>query len=262
MSTYETITIEHTGHVALVTLNRPDKLNAWDTVMREEFVRVAREVNADSNVRAVVLTGAGRAFSAGADLTEEGGIVDGQGTEDVLNHSYKPGIMAVAHGNKPWISAVNGACAGIGTAYAMACDLMIMADDAYLYQAFGAIGLVPDGGATWQLARGLGRKRAYELMVTGEKLNGESAVALGLCNRVAPAEELVDQAMAWAGEIAEKAPLAMRYAKEAVNFAMENTLPDAISCEARLQNICIESNDSKEGVMAFLEKRKANFTGS
>ncbi len=261
MSDYKTIEIERTGHVALVTLNRPDNLNAFDTSLRREFIDAAREVNKDGAIRVVVLTGAGRAFSAGADLAEEGGVTDGAGTEDMLNSDYKFGILAIANAPKPWISAVNGPCAGIGTAYAMACDLMVMADDAYLYQAFAAIGLVPDGGATWQLARALGRKKAYELIVTGEKLKADDAAALGLCNRVVPAGELVEQAIVWAEEIAAKAPLAMRYAKESLNFAMENTLGDVISNEARLQHLCIESDDSKEGAIAFLQKRKPEFKG-
>jgi len=261
MSDYTTIEIERTGHVALVTLNRPDNLNAFDTALRQEFVRAAREVNNDPDVRVVVLTGAGRAFSAGADLAEDGGVVDGHGTEDMLNSDYKFGILAVAEGPKPWISAVNGPCAGIGTAYAMACDLMVMADDAYLYQAFAAIGLVPDGGATWQLARALGRKKAYELIVTGEKLSADNAEQLGLCNRVVPAGELVEQAIVWAEQIAAKAPLAMRYAKESLNFAMENNLSDVVTNEARLQHLCIDSEDAKEGAVAFLQKRQPAFKG-
>jgi 2-(1,2-epoxy-1,2-dihydrophenyl)acetyl-CoA isomerase len=263
MSTYETILIERTGHVALVTLNRPASLNAFDTKQRQEFIRAAREVNADEAIRVVVLTGSGRAFSAGADLTESAGRSEnrGQDTEDLLNSDYKPGILAISNAPKPWISAVNGAAAGVGSAFAMACDLTVMAEDAYIYQAFGAIGLVPDGGATWQLVRTVGRKKAYEVMVTGEKISAQKCEVLGLCNRVVPSAELVEQALAWAGEIANKAPLAMRYAKESVQFAVEQPLPDVISNEARLQHLCVNSDDSREGAMAFLEKRTPQFKG-
>ena len=263
MSTYDTILIERTGHVALVTLNRPASLNAFDTQQRQEFIRAAREVNADDTIRVVVLTGAGRAFSAGADLMESAAPSDnrGQDTEDLLNSDYKPGILAISNAPKPWISAVNGAAAGVGSAFAMACDLTVMAEDAYIYQAFGAIGLVPDGGATWQLVRTVGRKKAYEVMVTGEKISAQKCEALGLCNRVVPGAELVEQALAWAGEIANKAPLAMRYAKESVQFAVEQPLPDVISNEARLQHLCVNSDDSREGAMAFLEKRAPQFKG-
>ncbi len=263
MSTYQTIEIERTGSTALVTLNRPDSLNAFDTQMRREFIEVARQVNADDDIRVVVLTGAGRAFSAGADLAEEvpAEAAGGQAVEDFLNFEYKTGMIAVRDANKPWISAVNGAAAGIGSAYAMVCDLVIMADDAYLYQAFAAIGLVPDGGATWHLARILGRQRAYELIVSGEKLGAERCQELGLCNRVVPAGELLEQALVQAEALATKAPLALRYAKESLNYALEHTLDEVISNEARLQHICIDSEDATEGVRAFMGKRPPVWKG-
>ena len=251
MSSYQTIEIERTGAIALVTLNRPDSLNAFDTQMRREFIKAAREVNNDDDIRVVVLTGSGRAFSAGADLAEKVPPEDagGQAVEDFLNFEYKTGMLAVKDANKPWISAVNGAAAGIGSAYAMVCDLVIMADDAYLYQAFAAIGLVPDGGATWHLARILGRQRAYELIVSGEKLRAERCA------------ELVEQAIAQAEMLTTKAPLALRYAKESLNYALEHSLDEVISNEARLQHICIDSEDASEGVRAFMGKRAPVWKG-
>ena len=143
----------------------------------------------------------------------------------------------------------------------MACDLCMMADDAYFYQAFAAIGLIPDGGATWHLVHQLGRKRAYELIVSGEKLAAQRCVELGLANRVVAADELLQEVQAWAEQLADKAPLALRYSKDALNKAMQNDLADQISYEAYLQNMCIISADAKEGVQAFLEKRKAQFRG-
>ncbi|MFN2329311.1 MAG: enoyl-CoA hydratase/isomerase family protein, partial [Chromatocurvus sp.] len=153
MMTYDTVTVERRGAVALLTLNRPDSLNAFDQALRRDMLAAAQAVNADSDVRVVVLTGAGRAFCAGADLTEVSSREDGGGlnTEAMLNTEYKPAVLAIAEAPKPWISAVNGAAAGIGSAFAMTCDLTVMGRSAYLYQAFVAIGLVPDGGATWQL---------------------------------------------------------------------------------------------------------------
>ncbi len=263
----KTITIEKEGHVGLLILNRPDSLNAFDTSMRREFVLAARLMNEDPDIRSIVLSGAGRAFCAGADLAEtrdeasSGTPPRGQLTEDLLNHEYKPGIVAIYNSSKPWIAAVNGAAAGIGSSYALACDLMVMSEDAYLYQAFQAIGLIPDGGATWHLLETLGRKRAYEFIISGEKVNARKCESLGLCNRVVENDSLIKTATDWATEISQKAPLAMRYAKESLNFSVEHNLSDVISNEARLQHICIDSDDAKEGVKAFMQKRKPVFTG-
>jgi 2-(1,2-epoxy-1,2-dihydrophenyl)acetyl-CoA isomerase len=136
-----------------------------------------------------------------------------------------------------------------------------MADNAFIYQAFSAIGLVPDGGATWHLARTLGRKRAYEVIVTGEKIRAEKCLEWGLCNRVVPADDLVEEAVKWAQEIAGRAPLSLRYAKQALNAAMEDTVGDTISGEAKLQHICINSEDAAEGTSAFLQKRAPEWQG-
>jgi len=136
-----------------------------------------------------------------------------------------------------------------------------MAEDAFIYQAFSAISLVPDGGATWHLVRTLGRKRAYEVIVTGEKIKAGKCLDWGLCNRVVPAEQLLEETLAWAQELAGKAPLSLRYAKQALNGAIENTVGDTISAEAKLQHICINSDDAKEGVAAFLQKRAPDWQG-
>lgn len=261
MGKYSTVVIEHHGPVAVVSLNRPDKLNSFDTALRRELLLAAREVNDDESVRVVVLTGAGRAFSAGADLGDMPEDKTHFRVEDQLNGEYKPLLMEIHEAHKPWISAVNGACAGIGSALGMVCDLTVMADDAYIYQAFAAISLVPDGGATWHLVRTLGRKRAYEVIVTGEKLRAEKCLQWGLCNRVVPAEKLLEETLAWAVEIAGKAPLSLRYAKQAVNAAMEESVSDTISKEAKLQHICITSEDAQEGVVAFMEKRAPVWKG-
>jgi len=259
MPAYEAVSVERHGQVALVSLNRPDSLNAFSAELRRDIGLAVAEVNADDSVRAVVLTGTGRAFCAGADLMEVQG--DDFDVRKQLNDEYKPVLMAIAEAPKPWISAVNGAAAGIGSAFAMVCDLTVMAEDAFLYQAFAAIGLVPDGGATWHLARTIGKKRAYELIVTGEKLRAARCLELGLCNRVVASEELVPAALAWAGELAAKAPLALRYAKQALNQAMEDDVASIISAEADLQHLCINSADAKEGVVAFVEKRAPVWQG-
>jgi 2-(1,2-epoxy-1,2-dihydrophenyl)acetyl-CoA isomerase len=259
MTAVDNVICERRGQVALVTLNRPDSLNAFSAEMRRDLLRVVEEINADPAIRVAVLTGAGRAFSAGADLMEVQG--DDFDVRRQLNEQYKPILMAISEAPKPWISAVNGAAAGIGGAFAMACDLTVMADNAYLYQAFAAIGLVPDGGATWHLARSIGRKRAYELIVSGDKLGAERCLELGLCNRVVPAAELGQAALDWAAELATKAPLALRYSKQAINGAMEQDVATTISAEAELQHLCLCSADAAEGAAAFIEKRTPNWQG-
>jgi 2-(1,2-epoxy-1,2-dihydrophenyl)acetyl-CoA isomerase len=261
MGKYETVQIERHGSVAAVLLNRPDKLNSFDGALRREMLLAVREVNDDDSVRVVVLTGAGRAFSAGADLADIPEDKTNFRVEDQLNGEYKPILMEILEAPKPWISAINGACAGIGSALGMVCDLTVMADDAYIYQAFAAISLIPDGGATWHLVRTLGRKRAYEVIVTGEKIRADKCLQWGLCNRVVPADKLLEETLAWAGEIAGKAPLSLRYAKQAINAAIEESVSDTISGEAKLQHICMSSADAQEGVVAFLKKRAPVWQG-
>tara|TARA_R110001592_G_scaffold363248_6_gene682338 strand:+ start:35549 stop:36337 length:789 start_codon:yes stop_codon:yes gene_type:complete len=261
MSKYQTVLIERQGETAVVSLNRPDSLNAFDAQLRSELLLAVREVNDDPAVRVAVLTGVGRAFCAGADLSESAENAENFRVEDQLNGEYKPVLLEMNRAPMPWIAAVNGAAAGIGSAFAMNCDLVVMAEDAYIYQAFTAIGLVPDGGATWHLVRTLGRQRAYEVIVSGEKIRAQKCLDWGLCNRVVPAAELLEQTLAWANELASKSPLALRYAKQALNNAMEESVGDSISYEATLQHICINSADAKEGVASFLEKRAPRWQG-
>jgi 2-(1,2-epoxy-1,2-dihydrophenyl)acetyl-CoA isomerase len=260
MTTYQSMQVEREDNIAIIRFARPESLNAIESSIRSEFLALANEVNQDDDIRVVILSGMGRAFCAGADLTEK--RRPGASVEDALNQQFKPMLMAITEGPKPWISAVNGAAAGIGSAFAMACDLTLMAADAYFYQAFTAIGLIPDGGATWHLARTVGRKKAYELIAFGEKLKAKDCLHLGLCNRIVAAEDLMDESIAMANLLANKAPLALRYAKEAVNAAMNDDLSSTIANEARLQEICANSDDAKEGGLAFLQKRAAVFKGS
>lgn len=259
MSAYEVVEVTRDGAVATVLINRPEAYNSFNASLRRDLRAAVDEVNADDSVRVAILAGAGRGFGAGADLTEMPG--SGFSVESQLNDEYKPIIMAISEAPKPWISAVSGACAGISSAFAMVCDLSVMSEEAYLYQAFSAISLVPDGGATWQLVRALGRKRAYEIIVTGEKVAAPRCLELGLCNRVVARGEALGAAQAWAAELAQRAPLSLRHSKAALNFASERDLADTISEEARLQAICIASDDAKEGAAAFLEKRAPAWRG-
>jgi 2-(1,2-epoxy-1,2-dihydrophenyl)acetyl-CoA isomerase len=260
MSEQQDVTIERRGPVAIVSFNRPATLNAIEAGIRAQIMAAAEEVNGDDAIRVVILTGAGRAFCAGADLSEKSEVaID---VEELLNTEYKPVLMAITNAPKPWISAVNGAAAGVGSAFAMNCDLTVMAEDAYLYQAFAAISLIPDGGATWHLTRTLGKKKAYELIALGEKLKAQKCLELGLCNRVVPADRLMEEAMALANELVGKAPLSLRYAKQTVNAAMTESVDQTISTEARFQKLCLNSEDAREGAIAFMQKRAPVFKGN
>lgn len=260
---YETVGVEREGAVARLVLNRPDKLNTFNTALRRDLLAAARAVSADDSVRVVILAGAGRALSAGADLAEGfgAGSASGVATEEQLNNEYKPSLVAIAESPKLWIAEVQGAAAGIGSAYAMTCDLAVMAEEGYLYQAFAAIGLIPDGGATWHLLREVGRKRAMEIILGGERIYAQRCLELGLCNRVVPAELLRETTMAWAQALAKKAPLAVTYSKKALAMADGVSANAMISAEATLQHILVDSEDCREGVTAFFEKREANFRG-
>jgi 2-(1,2-epoxy-1,2-dihydrophenyl)acetyl-CoA isomerase len=257
MSDFDTVRYAVDQGVALITLNRPAVMNAFNHQMRVDLLAAVRRAVGDAEVRVVVLTGEGRGFSAGADLAD--GVPPL--VQQQIDEEYKPVLMAISEAPKPFISAVNGAAAGIGSSFAMACDLTVMAENAYIYEAFIAIALVPDGGATWHLVRQLGRKRAFEVIIEGEKMSAARCLELGLANRVVPAERLLEETLAWARAIAKKAPLALRYSKEALNMAMQLDLADTISYEAKLQNITFISEDAREGVQAFFEKRPPVFRG-
>lgn len=256
---FQTLNYSVDGQVALITLNRPQVLNACDQRLRQELLAALQLADADEEVRVKVLTGAGRAFCVGQDLSD--GAVRSESVRSLLEQEYQPIMLALDQSAKLTIAAVNGAAAGVGSALALTCDLVIMADDAYMYQAFIALGLVPDGGATWQLVRQLGYRQALELAIDGGRIPAGQCLDLGLTNRVAPAASLLQHALQWAAQLADKAPLAVRYSKQALKFAQRHSLEEAIACEAQLQQILADSSDAVEGTRAFLEKRKPVFTG-
>jgi len=259
MSSFDKIELQIDDGIATLTMNRPKKRNAFDVLMLREMLEATEEIDRNDSIRVAILTGAGRSFSAGADLTAP--LDPGRTVADNLEEDYRPVLMSITHSPKPWISAVNGAAAGVGSAFAMNCDLTVMAEDAFLYQAFTSIGLIPDGGATWHLARTIGRKRAYELIVTGERLAADRCLALGLCNRVVAADRLLEESHAWARELAAKAPLSLRYAKASLLTALDSDLETSYSRESSLQLTCAQSQDAQEGVRAFSEKRSPVFQG-
>ena len=263
MANYESVIVERQGPVAILTMNRPEKMNTFNAALRRDMCLAARELNLDTSIQVVLLTGAGRAFGAGADLTEAQGDGLGGGAEvqDQLEYEYKPGVLAIAESSKVWIAAINGPCAGVSYSYAMACDMVVMAESAFLYQPFATIGLIPDGGSTWLLSRLVGSRKAFELMITGEKLSAQDAAKLGLANQVFPDDQFLDTAMGYSQNIASKSPLALRYTKEAIKIAHSATLAESISAEARLQKNCVDSDDCKNAVAAFFNKERYTWLG-
>jgi len=254
-----TVTYERQGPVAVVTMNRPEVLNAFNQALAEDLRDAIARASGDREARVVVLTGAGGRFSSGADL--KAGFPADTRIEDVINSRFRPTLEMIAGMEKPVLAAVGGPAAGIGLSFALACDLVVMAEDAYLLSPFATIGIIPDGGATWLLARAIGYHRAYQLCIEAERIPAHRCLELGLANRVVPAAELESQALRWAQALAERAPLALARTKLAMRAAMNLSFGEAIGFEAKLQNGCIESEDAKEGVAAFVEKRKARFKG-
>jgi 2-(1,2-epoxy-1,2-dihydrophenyl)acetyl-CoA isomerase len=243
--------------VAVITLHRPESMNSFNTELRADLVDAIAKSRDDKSVRAVVFTGEGRCFSAGADL--KAGI-DRDVTE-ILQAEYRPVLEAIAEIPKPVIAAVPGSAAGIGLSMALQCDLLIMADSAFLLSPFSTISLVPDGGLNWLLVRQLGYRRAFQLSVEAERIAAARCVELGLANKSVPAEELQNAALEWAQSLANRAPLSLAATKKVMRFAADNDWTSSYSLEAKLQGQLLGSDDNQEGIQAFLEKRAPKFTG-
>lgn len=245
--------------VRTLVLDRPDALNALDRELKEVLIAAVRGAARDAHVRAVVLTGAGRAFCAGQDLRERGAGAPGLGAE--LRERYIPLVLAMRRLEKPVIAAVNGVAAGAGFALALACDLRVMAQEATFVAAFGRLGLVPDSGLSWFLPRLVGPARAAEIVMTSDPVDAATAERIGLVNRVVPAGSVVAEAQALAARLAAGAPLALSLAKRSLSFALEHDLETTMEFEAQLQGTAGRSADHAEGVRAFAEKRPPRFSG-
>ena len=256
----ETVLREAADGVLTLTLNRPDALNSFNVEMKEALLAALKDAARDKSVRVVVLTGAGRAFSAGQDLKERQalGVAD-LGTE--LRTRYIPIVLAMRRMEKPIIGAINGVAAGAGISVALACDIRIAADTASFIEVFARVGLVPDTGSSWFLPRLVGYAKAAEMAFTTDPVDAATAERIGLVNKVVPADQLMAETNAMASKLAQAAPLALGLAKRALNRAMESGLEDQLEYEAQLQSVAGRSRDHVEGVAAFVEKRPARFTG-
>ncbi len=256
---YETLLVERRGRVAIVTINRPEKRNALNIQTRQEGAAVLEELREDEAVRVVIFTGAGdKAFIAGADIAEFAGRTAITQRDVMTGRSL---FTAIDTFPKPVIAMINGYCLGGGNELAMACDLRIASDTASFGQPEINLGIIPGGGGTQRLTHLVGESKAMELILTGDIIDAQTAYRIGLVNMVVPAADLEAKTMEIANRIADKSPIALRMAKEAVKTASRSTLDEGLRREIDLFALCFSSADKDEGVKAFLEKRKAEFKG-
>jgi enoyl-CoA hydratase len=253
------VLVEHQAEArtALVRLNRPKQLNALNAQVMDLLCSTLEELDANEGVRAIVVTGSERAFAAGADIGE----MAGASPIDMLRSNRIGQWDRIRQVTKPVIAAVNGWCLGGGCELAMAVDIIIAGEGARFGQPEISIGVIPGAGGTQRLTRALGKSRAMEMILTGEQMGAAEALERGLVSRVVPDELVVEDSLALAAQIATKSPVALRLAKEAVNAAYEMGLTDALAHERRLFYLLFASEDQKEGMAAFLEKRPPEFTG-
>jgi 2-(1,2-epoxy-1,2-dihydrophenyl)acetyl-CoA isomerase len=258
----DTVGLAVEDNVAVVTLNRPRAMNAFNMQLKEEVGGLFSELALRDDVRAIVLTGAGKAFSAGGDIVEMDSNRGPAATRARMHHLLYRLIYPLARIEKPVIAAVNGHCHGLGLSIALACDITYAGRSAQFSMAFTRVGLVPDGAAIYFLPRIVGLNVAKELVLTGRRFDADEALALGLICRVVDDEMLLDQAMATARELAQGATLALGMSKRLLEQAHQLSLEDAAELEKYAQAIMMSSDDHAEGIAAFAEKRKPVFRGS
>jgi 2-(1,2-epoxy-1,2-dihydrophenyl)acetyl-CoA isomerase len=263
MTAYEYVLVEVSDRIGTLTLNRPDKLNAFAGTMRREIADAIRDLAASDDVRVIVVTGAGRAFCAGADI---GYMKDLTASGDVaafraLVEAGREVVTVVRETAKPVIASVNGPAAGGGANFALSCDLRIASDRASIGQTFNRIGLHPDWGGTFFLPRLVGAARALELVYSAELIPADEALRLGLFSRVVPHDQLETATREVALSLAAKPPKALALAKKAIYASDRRTLDDQLDMELAHQLACFQSDDAKEGLAAFLEKRAPEFRG-
>ena len=256
---YEKILFTISDGVATITFNRPDKLNSFDRAMSLEVIHALGLVNDDHGVRAVLITGEGRAFSAGQDLAEA--VAPGTKIEDILTTQYNPIVRRIRALNKPVVAAVNGVAAGAGANIAYACDLTLAAESTNFIQSFINIGLIPDSGGTYTLPRLVGMQRAFGQMILAPKVSAKEAESLGLIWKAVADAELMNEATALVKKLAHMPTKAIALTKQALNRGLHGTLDTQLDTENELQTIAGASHDYHEGVKAFLEKRKPVYKG-
>jgi 2-(1,2-epoxy-1,2-dihydrophenyl)acetyl-CoA isomerase len=261
---YETIEVRVEDSVAEITLNRPDRLNAWTDQLGSELRKAILEDGAEESVRSVLITGAGRGFSSGADvkeMLEQGARGDRPDVGTMLRERYHPIIKGIRELPKPVVAAVNGPAVGIGCSLALACDLIWAGESAIFGLAFVNIGLVPDGGSTFLVPAAVGKARALEMALLGDPVSAEQALDWGLVNRVVPDADLMDDARALARRLAKGPTRSYAQSKRALNNSLMRIMDEQLDLEAQIQGEMTQSADFLEGISAFVEKREPNFKG-
>ncbi len=254
---WTTVAYERVDGVAILTLNRPDKLNSFTPELHRELAAALEEVEGDDAVRAVLLTGAGRAFCAGQDLS----ALDMAHVGETIEHLYNVLVRRLRLLPKPIVAAVNGVAAGAGANLALACDIVLAARSASFIQAFAKIGLIPDTGGTYFLPRLVGSARAMALVLTGDPIGAEQAAEWGMIWRAVDDAALMDEALGLARRLAAGATKGLGLAKQALNESLANDLYDQLAAERELQVKAADTEDCREGIAAFLAKRPPRFTG-
>jgi len=255
--TYENITVTPGDGYAVVTLNRPTVLNALNQATMDEVVRALETMERDAQVRCAVITGAGRAFAAGADIKE---MAEASASDMLVGYRFQQ-WERIRKLTIPLVAAVNGMALGGGCELAMLCDMIVAAETAQFGQPEINLGIMPGAGGTQRLTRAIGKARAMEMVLTGRPISARQAEALGLVTKVVPAEAVLDEAIALAREIAAKPPIAVRLAKEAVLKAFDTTVEGGLDYERKAFYLLFATEDRTEGINAFLEKRKPEFRG-
>ena len=259
---YKTLSINRSDEVCTMKFNRSEKLNAFNTQMVLETQDALNEIADDHEIKVLIITGEGKGFSAGADLSDSTGmdhLSNDRLVYEGLVNGYKPSLLKIMNMPKPVIGAINGAAAGIGSAFALACDLVVMSDKAYIKQAFVNIALIPDGGLNWLLTRTVGYRLAYEMAIEGNNISANRCLELGLANKVVAHDELMNASLIWAESLAKKSSQSLRETKRVMRMAMTNDYETVFEQEAEANNELHGSNDSLEAIQAFFEKREPNF---
>ncbi len=262
---FETIILKKQDHIATLTMNRPDRMNALTTQMLNEMISAVDDINRDDDIRVMVLAAAGKAFCSGADLSDGGRISGLAGTPNEMwnniRSSYQKVALGLQHMDKPTIAMVSGPAVGAGCDFAFGCDMRVGSEKARFRNSFVKVGLIPGGGGTWLYTRVMGLGRGLEFLFTGDFLEAEEAARIGVLNRLVPAAQLEQATMELAHKIAKNPPLAVQMSKVMAYKALESDLEEALAMSAAYQALALSSEDHREGVNAFMEKRDGQYKG-